>query len=413
MKDVLKPCTREYRQGGTTRAIDDLDVLVVAAKVPGVGGPLHHRRRPRIPGPLAWLVVGVVVPTTVWRVLAVIPKHDHPPGAQVRRQRDRTGTAVSAIVDPVRKLHSADAGNGNRRPQFAMEAQAPDLWQPASPPWLVHRIQRISPGGRLEGAVDGYDAPRFLHLRRFPPPADELEVASGEAGAAGKTHGGLPAALRGRSTASTSPDCISSAAWTCDTAKTSPRVRRPLWSKLSSARTLTCPNLSEKEGGGRGHPLWIPHHCRWDQGPDELGRSVNWPFTKLSGRKTVTVARSSHRMVTMFLMKLSRSSSDTITWTSCRSQPCAPFWKAPTRKSPGSIAWVSETGKPHRVGTSRARGLAIRYWFWLSLVSSMAAQSSGLSTMPSAAYSARTTWSMARRRRSMRVSACTPMPGFR
>src|SRR5690606_19191136 len=204
-------------------------------------------------------VVGVVVPTTVWRVLAVIPKHDHPPGAQVRRQRDRTGTAVSAIVDPVRKLHSADAGNGNRRPQFAMEAQAPDLWQPASPPWLVHRIQRISPGGRLEGAVDGYDAPRFLHLRRFPPPSDELDVAGGEAGAAGKAHGGLPAALRGRSTASTSPDCISSAAWTCDTAKTSPRVRRPLWSKLSSARTLTCPNLSEKEGGWpRPPPLDTP-----------------------------------------------------------------------------------------------------------------------------------------------------------
>src|SRR5690606_33928739 len=42
----------------------------------------------------------------------------------------------------------------------------------------------------------------------------------------------------------------------------------------------------KKKGGGRGHPLWIPHRCRWDQGPDELGRSVNWPFTKLSGRKT-------------------------------------------------------------------------------------------------------------------------------
>src|SRR5690606_30139811 len=63
----------------------------------------------------------------------------------------------------------------------------------------------------------------------------------------------------GRSTASTSPDCISSAAWTCDTAKTSPRVRRPLWSKLSSARTLTCPNLSEKEGGWpRPPPLDTP-----------------------------------------------------------------------------------------------------------------------------------------------------------
>src|SRR5690606_41617269 len=113
-----------------------------------------------------------------------------------------------------------------------MEAQAPDLWQPASPPWLVHRIQRISPGGRLEGAVDGYDAPRFLHLRRFPPPSDELDVAGGEAGAAGKAHGGLPAALRGRSTDTTSPDCISTAAWTCATAEKTHRVLRTLHATL-------------------------------------------------------------------------------------------------------------------------------------------------------------------------------------
>src|SRR5690606_19942056 len=61
------------------------------------------------------------------------------------------------------------------------------------------------------------------------------------------------------------------------------------------------------------------------------GRPSKSPLTKASGRYTARPTRSSQRMVTMFFTKLSRSSVDTVTDTSSRSQPCAPCWKLPTR----------------------------------------------------------------------------------
>jgi hypothetical protein len=56
--------------------------------------------------------------------------------------------------------------------------------------------------------------------------------------------------------------------------------------------------------------------------------------------------------------------------------------KAPTKNSVAGIDRLSTTGRFHRRGTLPSAGLPMMYRCWLSLVSWIAAQSTGLRTIP-------------------------------